>query len=338
MAATILQIAQLAGVSRGTVDRALHGREGVNPEVAKRIAEIARELNYEPNFAARTLANSRNKTTISVIINSGGNPFFLRVIDGVTRAASEMRRYNIRVAFTELTAFNVSEQIKAIEYAVRKGVKGIIITPINDVAVAAALESAIESGIGVVTMNTDISRLPRICFVGCNYRKSGNVACELMGKLVSGETEVGIVSGSKNISGHNDRIKGFCEVAKAEYKHLKVTDTLYCDDNDEKAYQMTKQLVSKGVKAIYFCAGGIDGGMRAVIESGKKIMVVTVDDTENIKEYIKNGLVSATVCQQPFEQGYRSVKLMSEWLLEQKLPPHRHCYTQNEVKLKYNLN
>ena len=48
MAGTIKEIAEKAGVSRGTVDRALNNRGRVNPEVAERIFEIAREMNYQP--------------------------------------------------------------------------------------------------------------------------------------------------------------------------------------------------------------------------------------------------------------------------------------------------
>ena len=47
MAGTIKEIAEKAGVSRGTVDRALNNRGRVNPEVAERIFEIAREMNYQ---------------------------------------------------------------------------------------------------------------------------------------------------------------------------------------------------------------------------------------------------------------------------------------------------
>ena len=46
MAVTLQQIAEFAGVSRGTVDRALHNRGRVNPEVAARIRKIADELGY----------------------------------------------------------------------------------------------------------------------------------------------------------------------------------------------------------------------------------------------------------------------------------------------------
>ena len=46
--ATIKEIAALAGVSRGTVDRVLNDRGAVNPETAEKIRKIAKELDYKP--------------------------------------------------------------------------------------------------------------------------------------------------------------------------------------------------------------------------------------------------------------------------------------------------
>ena len=56
MSATIKQIAAAAGVSRGTVDRVLHNRSGVKPEIAVHVRQIAKDLGYEPNRAGRILA------------------------------------------------------------------------------------------------------------------------------------------------------------------------------------------------------------------------------------------------------------------------------------------
>ena len=54
--APIKEIALLAGVSRGTVDRVLNHRGSVNPETAERINRIAKELDYKPNRAGLVLA------------------------------------------------------------------------------------------------------------------------------------------------------------------------------------------------------------------------------------------------------------------------------------------
>lgn len=68
MKVTIKEIAEAAGVSRGTVDRALNHRPGVNAEVADRIIRLAEEMGYRPDMAAKTLANKRYIKTIGVLL------------------------------------------------------------------------------------------------------------------------------------------------------------------------------------------------------------------------------------------------------------------------------
>lgn len=59
MAGTIQRIAELAGVSRGTVDRAINGRGRVNEETAARISQIADELGYVPKHRKKERRENR---------------------------------------------------------------------------------------------------------------------------------------------------------------------------------------------------------------------------------------------------------------------------------------
>lgn len=68
MAVTSKQIAELAGVSRGTVDRALHNRGRVSPEVAERIRKLAKELEYQPNAIGRALVKTSQDFKIGVVL------------------------------------------------------------------------------------------------------------------------------------------------------------------------------------------------------------------------------------------------------------------------------
>lgn len=88
MAATIKDIAAAAGVSRGTVDRVLHGRGDVSAAVRDRVLRLAEELNYRPNRAALGLAALKKPVRIGLLLPSEGNPFFDEVIRGA-RAAEE---------------------------------------------------------------------------------------------------------------------------------------------------------------------------------------------------------------------------------------------------------
>lgn len=337
MGVTIKQIAQLAGVSRGTVDRALNHRGGVNSQVEARINELARELCYEPNPMAKALATSKKKLRISAIINSGGNPFFALVLAGLNRASQEYSKYGVRTTLCELTGYDVELQCKAIEELAKSPPEGLIITPINNKRIIKALGALAEKGTAIVTLTADVTGLSKLCFVGCDYYRSGQTAGELMGKLAKGAKSVGIITGSLQMLGHKQRVDGFCEVLKKSYPEMRLAGVLEGNDSDEQTYRVTKGLLKTDQpEALYFCAGGIDGGIRAVKEHDKPITVITVDNAGNISEYLNVGLVQATVCQQPYKQGYDAILRLSDYLVNQKKPPRKHLYTHNEIQMRYN--
>lgn len=76
MATTIKDIAALAGVSRGTVDRVLNNRGSVNPATAEKINEIAKALDYKPNKAGLALAAQKKETKTRRSPFFHGQPLF----------------------------------------------------------------------------------------------------------------------------------------------------------------------------------------------------------------------------------------------------------------------
>ena len=74
MAVTLAEIAALAGVSRGTVDRALNDRGRVDPKVAARVRRIAAERGYRPNRAGRMLARAKNPIRIFPVPTAKHHP------------------------------------------------------------------------------------------------------------------------------------------------------------------------------------------------------------------------------------------------------------------------
>ena len=89
MAVTSQQIADLAGVSRGTVDRALHNRGRVSPEVAARISRIAEELGYRPNILGQALSRSRQDIKLGVILQSAETPTIQDVAHSVHQMSKD---------------------------------------------------------------------------------------------------------------------------------------------------------------------------------------------------------------------------------------------------------
>ena len=107
MAVTIKEIAEYANVSRGTVDRALHGRGGIRPDVERRILAIAESMGYKPNSVAKSLANLKKKMTVGLLLPSIQNPFFTDLIQGATDAQKALEDYGIEVKLMEMRGYNI---------------------------------------------------------------------------------------------------------------------------------------------------------------------------------------------------------------------------------------
>jgi len=86
--ATIIDVAELAKVSRQTVTRALNDLADVSPATKQRVLEAARTLNYRPNRAAQSLVQGR-RTTVGLILDDLGNPYFAELASALSRQAAE---------------------------------------------------------------------------------------------------------------------------------------------------------------------------------------------------------------------------------------------------------
>ena len=73
---TIKKIADLCGVSRGTVDRVINDRGNVKPETKELVLNMARQLGYKPNPAGKALSARKKHPVVGVLLSSEGNPFF----------------------------------------------------------------------------------------------------------------------------------------------------------------------------------------------------------------------------------------------------------------------
>ena len=134
---TIKQIAEKAGTSRGTVDRVLNGRGNVNPELAKRILDIAERERYQPNQLAQALIRSRQRTHIGMVIPSVGNPFFDEVLRGAQSRARKLSSYGTTLIIREIKGYDAATQLQAMRRLVAEGVDALAVMPLDVPEVAA---------------------------------------------------------------------------------------------------------------------------------------------------------------------------------------------------------
>ncbi len=334
MSITIKEIAAMAGVSRGTVDRVIHNRSGVSRENIDKINKIISEYGFKPNSLAKALATKQKSKKICVILNCIGNCFFDDVLNGIEAAEKELSYYGTNIILKKLKGYNCSEQIEAINYMMNESVDGLIISPINDSNVIKKIE---ELNVPVVTCNMDADIKNKIDYVGCNYTTSGKIAASALVMHAFGrKINVGIVHGSKNIKGHIERYEAFKNVA-SQCENINIIDYFYTEDDNATAYEKTNEMINNNdIDFIYVVASGIDGVMQAIDESYKKIYAITNDVLPITIEYLKKDIIKATVYQHPFKQGYNSVTTLVNYIYRGNVN-NRNLKINSELITKYNI-
>ena len=334
MSVTIKKIAEVSGVSRGTVDRVLNNRGKVNAITEKKVKDFAKQLGYKPNIAGKALAATKKGHIIAVIIPSRGNPFFDDVITGIKDAAKMYADYGIKLVLKEMKGYDADLQLKLIE-EVESTASGIIIAPIDDIIIRNKINDLSIKNIGVVTLNIDIKDCEKISYVGTNYYDGGKIAAGILQLFTSDCSKIGIIHGSNKVYGHTQRVKGFKDNLPDSYE---IVDIKEGDDDDITSYETTQSMLKKyqDINSIYIVAGGVYGVCRAVTSSGRDISVISFDDIPVTVEMLKAGIIKATISQQPKFQGKKSMQIMFDYLIKDEKPYYSEYIVENQIKIKEN--
>ena len=322
-------IADRAGVSRGTVDRVLHGKPNVNPNTRKKVIDAIAELNYTPNTVGRALALSKREYSICVVMPD--NTFFADVNLGIQKAVSELSDYNISLSYITTNGKTSAEIVRDITE--NKSMAFMVAVGDTD-DIRECIKTKTEICIPFVTFNTDVKDCGRLCFVGQDLYKSGKIAASLMLKMLQKEQQkILIVTGNSKYKAHKERVSGFTSTVLKSKKDIIISDVI--ETNDERL--LTRTLVSEALRkdetidGIYAASGHVEEFLNLLEEKGKKYHVVVNDLYPCVETALKNETLDFTILQDPFEQGYRPIKILFERLFNGKEPEKEYFYTNSTI-------
>ena len=167
--ATIKEIAEKAGVSRGTVDRVIHKRGRVDKDVEERVNRIIESLSYRPNRAGQTLAASKKSHKTGVVMPSLSNPFFCDIKRGMEEASDKSGLY---LTFHHYTGYEERDTLKVLNETIDEGVDSLLLTvPDTPLVVKTVEESMCPFG----SVNSGLSSDKCLFYSGPDYRKKGMI-------------------------------------------------------------------------------------------------------------------------------------------------------------------
>ena len=239
--------------------------------------------------------------------------FFQNLEKGVKDACADMGYEYIMLDQNS----DPGKMVQDINSLVGQKVDGIVATPLDPGAMGPAVENARDAGIPVVCADIGMSGPVNALLISDNY-KGGQLAMDFIDEKVK---EMGL-SGKKVAVGNvqpqwtyaRNRGKGFMDRAR-ELGYEVAAEMVVDPPSAEGGYDTMQQILSKSpdVVGVFFCSGReAVGAANAIKASGKDILVVGYNGDPEELQAIEEGVLDATVAQQPYFIGYESVKVLTK--------------------------
>lgn len=324
MAATIKKIAELAGVSAGTVDRVVNRRGRVNPAVEARIQEIIKQVGYAPNLMAKSLSLKRRSPKIGVIFHTKSTGFTDEVLRGIAMAEAEISDFGVEVVIRSSRSFHADDQLEIIDGLLSEKVNAIAITPVNDTRIIARIDELTGAGFPIFCFINNVETVLAHPFIGPNAYETGRIAAGLFRLISGGNPEtLAVITPSLKMLGHIRKIDGLRDALEQSAPNIRLLAP--CEipsSNDVEIYKTVDRFLSghPEITALWHATSISDGGITALQEHDLlyRLKIVTLDLQRFIVTGLEKGYIAATISQNPYRQGYLTIKTIFNALLQEQ--------------------
>jgi LacI family transcriptional regulator len=340
MRAGIHKIAKLAGVSIGTVDRALHGRAGISDATRKKVLAIATKLEYRPNAAARILSVGRAQFRIGVCIPKEIHFFYDQMRAGIFDETRRTHGLGVEIVYRPVRNLGEGEAEHVAKLA-DEGVNAIVVVPGDPKSVSPAVNRAERAGVRVICVTTDAPRSRRSSVVCVDPELSGRLAAELMAKFVEPGSSVAMLTGMLTAEEHRLKAQGFREGFAKDCPGGKTVAVLEAHESAPESYRKTRRLMAEhpDLAGIYVSTVNSLPVCRALQDAGRadRVKLIATDVFPEMLPHFRRGTICASIYQDPYLQGQTAVRLLvDQWLHGTPIPPSH--FLNPVVVLRTNLH
>lgn len=289
------------------------------------------------------------KLTIAVIPKGTTHSFWKSIHAGAVKAEQEFKDLGVEVMWKgPLKEDDRESQIKVVEEFITRRVSGIVLAPLDEVALRGSVREAVRRGIPVVIIDSGLKSKDYVSFVATDNYIGGRKGGEHLAKTLGGKGKVIMLRYQEGSASTANREQGFLDVLKAKYPEIQVVSSnQYGGATSDSAQRASENLLAplrtpEGGLTIdgIFCPNESStfGMLRALQGSGLagKVKFVGFDSSERLVQALEKGEIHGLVLQDPINMGYLGVKIMVKHLQSQKL--EQRIDTGSAVATPENMN
>lgn len=344
----IKDIAQLAKVSAGTVDRILHNRGNVSAESREKVEKVLAKVGYKFNIHASAVSLKKSFKIIISIPSASIGEYWGSIQTGFERALEEFCDVDIRCSYSFYNQFDAYSCENAFSHICEEMPDAVIIGPTFIEPTKKLCEKLDKAGIVYTFVDSVIDGCHPLATFTTDQYSCGKILAKILNNEVSDGDELAVFRsmriGNYKSFNSSERKRGFDDMISAMEKESgkkrKVWETsfsvLNTDENDEQVRNFLQGHPNvKGI-AVMNSRGHI---IADLLESQgiNDIAIVSFDLTYNNKRVLKSGYIRALLCQRPELQGFQAIKTVIMYLMYKQKEETVHHKMPIDIILKENL-
>lgn len=317
----IKDIAELSGVSTGTVDRILHKRGKVSEEARMKVEKVLKEIDYHPNLIARSLALKKRYHFISVTPSFAKGEYWDKLSEGIDKAEQELFSYNVDIERLFFDQYDKSSFDALIPQILESDCQGIVIATQFRESVIDLTIQLDKKQVPYILIDAYIENTNCLAYYGTNSHDSGYIAGRLLFNQIKPNEDIVIFrfirKGEMQITQVMKRESGFRDyLSKYHYDGRIYSIRLHAEEPQEN-----EQILKEFIEANPNIKTGIIFNSRAHILGNyfqvKNIpfQLIGYDIIDANIVYLESGHISYLIAQRPEVQGVNSIRALFRHLV-----------------------
>lgn len=262
-------------------------------------------------LASTVSISAQAQDTIAIVLSTLNNPFFVSMKDGAEAKAEKMG-YKLIVLDSQN---DPSKELSNVEDLTVRGVKAILINPTDSDAVSNAIRIANRAKTPVITLDRGASHGKVVSHIASDNVAGGEMAGKFIVDNIADNAKVIQLEGIAGTSAARERGQGFMNAVKNSNMQLLASQP--ADFDRTKGLNVMENLLAANpdVQAVFAQNDEMAlGALKAVQASGKKVMIVGFDGTDDGIAAVNRGKMAATIAQQPDLIGALGVETAAKLL------------------------
>ena len=326
----IKDIAEMAGVSVGTIDRILHNRPNVSKSAREKVEKVLKEINYQPNMYAAALAYNKSYSFMILLPKHESEAYWEEIEEGVQYCAEARRDFNITVGFKYYKRFDADSFNKSFNEILDQNPNGVVIVP-SDLDITQEFTDKLhEREIPFILLDSYMPSLKPLSFFGQDSLQSGYFAAKMLMLIAHKETEIMLMKQMKNgkvaSKQQENREVGFRNYMHDFYPQVKISDLNLPLDEERSLYDDILENFFTSHPDVHHCITMCSKahivGEFLLRTNRSNIQIMGYDMVGKNAVCLRQGSISFLIAQHAFMQGYNCIEtLFKAIILKQEVNP-----------------